>query len=117
MSAEDAPMHQGDPSLETLAGMISDLRRQLTVLQQDNEDLWDELARVHHAAPIPSDPTNTTTDSTPATTIPHTRVETKQPKMAIPDLFDGTHSDLKCFGAQCLLYMAVHSNDFPDNLT
>ena len=92
--------------------MISDLRRQLTVLQHDNEDLWDELARVHHAAP-----TNTTTDSTPATTVPHTRVEMKQPKMAIPDPFNGTRSDLKRFGTQCLLYMAVRSNDFPDDLT
>ena len=37
--------------------------------------------------------------------------------MAIPDPFNGTRSDLKCFGAQCLLYMAVCSNDFPDDLT
>ena len=37
--------------------------------------------------------------------------------MALPDAFDRSRSDLKHFGTQCLLYMAVHSNDFPDDLT
>jgi hypothetical protein len=84
----------------------------------DNEDLQDKLARVHHTPPAPSDPTSTTTNSTPAAGAPSPACAmTKQPKMAIPDPFDGTRSDLKCFGAQCLLYMAVHSNDFPDDLS
>ena len=35
--------------------------------------------------------------------------------MALPDAFNGSRSDLKRFGTQCLLYMAVCSNDFLDD--
>ena len=37
--------------------------------------------------------------------------------LALPDAFDGSRSNLKCFSTQCLLYMAVRSNDFPDDLS
>jgi hypothetical protein len=81
-------------------------------------DLQDKLARVHHTPSASSDPTNTTTNSTSAAGTPSPACAmTKQPKMAIPDPFDGTHSNLKHFGAQCLLYMAVCSNNFPDDLS
>jgi hypothetical protein len=114
MSAEDSAMNQ--PDFASLASIVADLKREVVVLRQDNEDLRDELARVRRSPP--SDPTSTATDSTPAVPVaPPTHTETKQPKMAIPDPFDGNRSDLKRFGAQCVLYMAVRSNDFPDDLS
>ena len=56
----------------------------------------------------------------PATAVPvapPARTETRQPKMALPDAFDGSCSNLKHFSTQCLLYMAVRSNDFLDDLS
>lgn len=115
MTTEETTMNQTDPSFVSLVAMVSDLRHELTTLRQDNEDLRDELARVHHSPP--SNPTSTTTDSVPLTVPPSTHTNAKQPKMVIPDPFDGNRSDLKRFGAQCVLYMAVRSNDFPDDLS
>jgi hypothetical protein len=37
--------------------------------------------------------------------------------MAIPEPFTGDRSDFKRFIAQCLLYMAIRSGDFPDELS
>ena len=61
-----------------------------------------------------------TTTAEPASVMPVAPpacTETRQPKMALPDAFDGSRSDLKGFSTQCLLYMAVHSNNFLDDLS
>ena len=114
MPGEDAAMSQPD-----LANIIRDLRQEVVALRQDNEELRDELAR---AARTPATLTVATTATTaePTTAMPVAPpacTETRQPKMALPDAFDGSRSDLKCFSTQCLLYMAVCSNDFLDDLS
>ena len=119
MPSEDAMMSQPDPDIMDLANIIHDLRQKVVALQQDNKELRDELAR---AARTPATPAMATTTTTAKPTsampvAPPACTETRQPKMALPDAFDGSRSNLKRFSTQCLLYMAVHSNDFPDNLS
>jgi hypothetical protein len=119
MPGEDAAMSQPDPDITDLANIIRELRQEVVALRQDNEDLRDELARAPRTPVAPAVATTTTaTEPTPAMlAAPPARAETRQPKMALPDAFDGSRSDLKRFGTQCLLYMAVRSNDFPDDLS
>ena len=119
MPGEDAGMSQPDPDIMDLVNIIHNLRREVVALRQDNKELRDKLAR---AACTPATPAMATTTTTAKPTsampvAPPAHTETRQPKMALPDAFDGSHSNLKCFGTQCLLYMAVRSNDFPDNLS
>ena len=119
MPGEDATMSQPDPDITDLANIIRDLRREVMALRQDNEDLRDELDRASCAPIAPVMPAATAAaEPAPAAPVaPPARTETRQPKMALPDAFDGSRSDLKCFGTQCLLYMAVRSNDFPGDLS
>ena len=119
MPGEDAAMSQPDPDVTDLANIIRDLRQEVIGLRQDNEDLRDQLARVSRTPAAPAVTIATTAaEPTPAAPVaPPARTETRQPKMALPDAFDGGRSDLKRFGTQCLLYMAVRSNDFPDDLS
>ena len=118
MPGEDAAMSQPDPDITDLGNIIHDLRRELLSLQQDNEDLREKLARVSWASAAPATTTvPPAAEPTPAVSAaPPTCTETRQPKMALQDAFNGSCSDLKRFGTQCLLYMAVRSNDFPDDL-
>ena len=119
MPGEDAVMSQPDPDITDLANIIHDLRQEVVALRQDNKELQDELARAAHTPATPAMATTATT-AEPTTAVPVAPpacTETRQPKMALPDAFNGSHSDPKCFGTQCLLYMAVRSNDFPDDLS
>ena len=119
MPGEDAAMSQPDPDITDLANIVRDLRQEVVALWQDNEELQDELARAARAPATPAVATTATT-AEPITAVPvapPARTETRQPKMALPDAFDGSRSDLKRFSTQCLLYMAVRSNDFLDDLS
>ena len=107
-------MSQPDPDITDLANIIHDLRQEVVALWQDNKELRDKLARAARA-PVP--PAMATMATTAMPVAPPAHTETRQPKMALPDAFDGSCSDLKCFSTQCLLYMAVCSNDFPDDLS
>ena len=115
MPGEDAVMSQPDPDITDLANIIRDLRREVVALQQDNKELQDELARAARAPATPAMATTTTTTE-PTTAVPVaplTHTETRQPKMALPDAFNGSRSNLKRFGTQCLLYMAVPQQRLP----
>jgi hypothetical protein len=118
MPSEDAMMSQPDPDIMDLANIICNLRQEVVALQQDNEELRDELARAAHTPATPAMATTTTTAKpTSAMPVAPAHTETRQPKMALPDAFDGSHSNLKHFGTQYLLYIAVRSNDFLDDLS
>ena len=109
MPGEDAAMSQPEPDITDLANIICDLRREVVALQRDDEELRDKLARAARA-PVTLAVATTTTTAKPTTAMPvapPARTETRQPKMALPDAFDGSHSDLKHFGTQCLL--SIHS--------
>ena len=100
MPGEDAAMSQPDPDITDLANIICDLRQEVIALQQDNEELRDELARAARTPATPAVATMTTTaEPTSAMPVaPPAHTETRQPKMALPDAFNGSCSDLKCFG-------------------